>query len=70
MILEYVSIGTGKVLDTVTVPDDDRPIEYATGGARSQIAAIQRVVKDRAELIAALDGWTNGYVQLRASLKP
>jgi hypothetical protein len=61
MKLEYVAVGTGRVLDTVTVPDDPAGlIRYETGLARG---AVEMVLRRGGR--PALADWTNGYVQLR-----
>lgn len=61
MRLEYVSIGAGRVLDVVTVPDEPQAIiRYSTGVARGTVEMVIR--RGGRE---ALPGWTNGYVQLR-----
>ena len=64
MKVEYVVVDTGEILDVVTVPESG-PLEYRTGAASDRIRTIERVVGSRDKLIAALRGWTNGYVQLR-----
>lgn len=64
MIVEYLSVSTGGLLDTITVPPDG-PLEYATGAARAQVESIERLAGSRAALVEALRSWSNGYVQLR-----
>lgn len=65
MIVEYVSVKTGRVLDTVTVPAGDALPTYATGVARPQVETIMRVTKTRPAAIEALRSWSNGYVLTR-----
>lgn len=61
--LRYIVIKTGQVLDTVSVPPGEGAITYADGPARRQVESIlRRTGGDR----AALAGWSNGYVALRA----
>lgn len=65
MIVEYLSLSTGDLLDTITVPPDDGPFAYATGKARGQVETLERLTDSRAALVEALHSWSNGYVQLR-----
>lgn len=61
MRLEYVVIVGNRVLDTIDVDESGaRPVAYTTGRARGTVEMVRR----RGGL-AALEGWTNGYVQLR-----
>lgn len=62
MIFEYVSVGTGAVLDTITV-DALGDLAYDTGRARGTVDMLRRRL-GQADLIEVGD-WSNGYVQLR-----
>lgn len=64
MILEYVDVSTGEVLDTVTVTGDQ--LTFATGAAEQMFAIRQDAFGwTPAEAFKQLDGWSNGYAALR-----
>jgi hypothetical protein len=60
VVLEYVVVATGEVLDTITIEPGVEAV-YATGVARAQL----NTLRGRIENISALVSWTNGYVAFR-----
>jgi hypothetical protein len=57
----FIEAGTGEVLDTVTF--DGGSVGYATGEARELVANRLRLAGgDVAQVVASLDGWSNGYL--------
>ncbi|WP_431935816.1 hypothetical protein [Micromonospora sp. RP3T] len=59
----------GAELDRLTLDDQGR-IAYRTGAARSMVESRRRLAGDQAAddaaLLALLDGWSNGYITIRA----
>lgn len=64
MIIEYVSVGSGNVLDRITV--DGETISYETGKARQVVEDLTRRLTP-GQYSAALSRWSNGHAQLRAA---
>jgi hypothetical protein len=62
-VIQLVDARTGEVYDTVTV--DGARITYDTGDARDLIESRARLADGTDQLIASLDGWSNGYVATR-----
>ncbi|GLH97354.1 hypothetical protein [Phytohabitans aurantiacus] len=63
MIIEYVSVRSGKVLDRITVDGDE--ISYETGKARQVVEDVTRHLPTTTPVAEALRSWSNGYTQLR-----
>jgi hypothetical protein len=63
MILEYVSVATGAVLDTIE--HTATHTTYTTGRAREIVA--NRIIRgmSKEDAINSLIGWSNGYVLVR-----
>lgn len=62
-VIQLVDAATGVVYDTVTFTGDR--IAYGSGDARDLVESRARLAGDTGELIASLDGWSNGYVATR-----
>jgi hypothetical protein len=62
MIVEYVSVRSGKVLDRITI--DGTSISYETGKARQVVEDLTRRLTP-GQYEAALSFWSNGHAQLR-----
>jgi hypothetical protein len=65
MTIEYVSVGSGAVLDRITLVDGE--LTYETGKARSMVE--NRMVRGETPeaIIESLRSWSNGYVLTRES---
>lgn len=66
--LVVTSVTDGAELDRVTLDDEGR-LAYRTGAARDMFEARRRALGDGgdAEVLAAFDGWSNGYIAVRAA---
>ncbi len=62
-VFELVEVGAGDVLDTVTFGSGGP--SYATGVAEPMIASRLRLIPDREQAVASLEGWSNGYLATR-----
>jgi hypothetical protein len=62
-VIQLVDARSGEVFDTVTF--DGGRIAYDTGDARDLIESRAELAEDTGQLIASLDGWSNGYVATR-----
>lgn len=66
--LVVVSVGDGTELDRLTLDDEGR-IAFRTGVARDMVEAWRARIDagddTDTELLAALAGWSNGYVAVR-----
>lgn len=65
-------VASGAEVDRVTLDDEER-LAYRTGAARDIFEGRRRVMGDGkasdADLLASLDGWSNGYITVRAAGK-
>ena len=67
--LLVTSVSSGNELDRVTLDDEGR-LAYRTGAARDMFERRRALLGDDAtdaEVAAALDGWSNGYVLVQAA---
>lgn len=68
MKLEYVSVKSGAVLDTITVNGDD--ISYDTGLAEDVMRAPIKRYGSVRKAVQGMKSWSNGYVRLREVPNP
>lgn len=66
MILHYVDLSDGSLIDTITLGEDGA-LHYATGDAREMVEgwARRNPELDPAGVLGLLTGWSNGYVVMR-----
>lgn len=72
MILKYVDVSDGTVLDTITL--DGRGLRFDTGEAREVVEALRLRTpggSDEDVFQALVDGgWSNGYAAIKAGTTP
>lgn len=63
MRIEYVSVASGDVLDTITV--FGTVVTYQTGKARPMVDNQVAAGRSLADVVEGLRSWSNGYVLTR-----
>lgn len=70
MILHYVDLSDGSLIDTITL-DGDGALHYATGDAQEMVEGWMRNLGITAgEALQQLNGWSNGYAVMRPAVPP